>query len=340
MPSCGAGLVSWDEDVGVAEIVPSEELRALLLRIYLMWEAADVDAFAEVLSMAPSLLIVGRDDEEWLMGADGVNVFAAQVREIPPFTVEPGDVRAYSCGNVGWVSDRPRYLFADGNEERGRLTATFVVEQGHWRVIQWHFSTPSNDAFVSYSLPKSIDRVEHLVRDDRPDVASGSAPDGTVTIVFSDIESSTVLMERLGETEFMRMLAWHDRLVRDSTEEHRGFVVKSEGDGFMFAFPSAAFALRSCLAIRERTARGYGGVPIRLRAGLHAGEALRHDQDFYGRTVVIAARISALALGDEILASHLVHALAQELGTFTFGEPRTVTLKGLAGDFEVYPVLA
>jgi len=77
------------------------------------------------------------------------------------------------------------------------------------------------------------------------DLRAISAPDGTVTIVFSDIESSTALLERLGDTEFMQMLAWHDRIVRTTAEEHRGFVVKSEGDGFMLAFPSAASALRA-----------------------------------------------------------------------------------------------
>jgi class 3 adenylate cyclase len=65
---------------------------------------------------------------------------------------------------------------------------------------------------------------------------------------------------------------------------------------------------------------------------------MKHDDDFYGRTVVIAARISALALGGEILASDLVHALAKGLGTFSFGEPRDVSLKGLDGGFRVYAV--
>lgn len=61
-------------------------------------------------------------------------------------------------------------------------------------------------------------------------------PTAPSPIVFSDIESSTVLLERLGDTEFLRMLAWHDRIVRDTAKEHRGFVVKSQGDGFMLAF--------------------------------------------------------------------------------------------------------
>ena len=216
------------------------------------------------------------------------------------------------------------------------VTATLTLEKGHWRFIQWHAATPVPN---EVTLTTRIDQIAQTVRQDRPDMTPTSAPDGTVTVVFSDIESSTVLLERLGQSEFIQMLAWHDRIVRDTTEEHRGFVVKSQGDGFMLAFPSAAFALRSCIVVRRRLSEGFCGVPIRVRAGLHVGEALRHDNDFYGRTVVIAARISALALGDEILASDVVHTLASSLGTFSFGEPRNTNLKGLDGDFTVFPVL-
>ena len=215
----------------------------------------------------------------------------------------------------------------------------FAIERGHWRVVQWHASVASgNEDTVGQALTTALERVEQSVRDDRPDLRPATAPDGTVTIVFSDIESSTVLMERLGDIEWLRMLAWHDGIVKDTTGEHRGFVVKSQGDGFMLAFPSSAYALRACLTMRDRIAAGYNGLPIRIRMGLHAGETIRRDDDFYGRTVVIAARISALALGGEILASDLVYALARGLGTFRFGERRTATLKGLDGSFDVYPV--
>jgi class 3 adenylate cyclase len=227
-----------------------------------------------------------------------------------------------------------------GNEIPLRLTVVLTIEGGHWRIVQWHASIGEVDE-VSFgrSLTKSIDRVERSVREDRPDLGPASAPDGTVTIAFTDIESSTVLLDRLGDVEFQRMLAWHDRIMREVAAEYRGFVVKSQGDGFMIAFPSAALALRACVTMRGRIDKGFAGVPVRIRAGLHSGEAVKRDDDFYGRTVVIAARISSLAMGGEILSSDLVHALARGLGTFEFGESRVATLKGLDGSFALHPVL-
>lgn len=323
----------------MGEIVPNEELRSVLLRFYEVVAAGDVTAFKEMLSSSSQLLIVGSDPEEWLTGSAGVEVFAAQLSEMS-FRIEPGDIQAFSSGAVGWVADQCTLKFTDGFEQSKNVTATLTLEKGHWRFIQWHAATPvTNEESLGITLTTRIDQIAQAVREDRPDMTPTSAPDGTVTVVFSDIESSTVLLERLGQSEFLQMLAWHDRIVRDTTEEHRGYVVKSQGDGFMLAFPSAAFALRSCLVVRRRLSEGFCGVPIRVRAGLHVGEALRHDNDFYGRTVVIAARISALALGDEILASDVVHALASSLGTFSFGEPRTTSLKGLEGNFTVFPVL-
>jgi len=325
----------------MAEIVPNEELRSFLLRLYAVMEARDAQAFLEMFSSGPQLLIAGSDPAEWWTGSPGVDVFFSQVLELPVIRIEPGDIQAFSSGTVGWVADQPILHLADGDEDRKRLTAVLTIEKGHWRVIQWHAATPvTNEDSLGRTLTTSIDQVAWAVRQDHPDMAPTSAPDGTVTVVFSDIESSTVLLERLGDAEFTRMLAWHDRILRDTAEEHRGYVVKSLGDGFMLAFPSTAYALRSCIVTRNRLSEGYCGLPIRVRAGLHAGEALRHENDFYGRTVVIAARISALALGNEILASDLVHALAIDVGTFAFGEPRSTSLKGLEGSFTVYPVVA
>ena len=324
---------------GVPEIAPSEELRAFLLRLYALMEEQDVEGFREMFSSAPQLLVAGSDPEEWWSGREGVEVFVRQLFELP-MQIVPGEIQAFSAGPVGWVADQCHVRLPDGTEQPKRVTAVVMLERGHWRIVQWHAASPvRNDDALPYSLTTSVQDLATAVLQDRPDVPAVSAPDGTVTVMFSDIESSTVLLERLGDPSFMRLLAWHDRIVRDTAAEHRGYIVKSQGDGFMIAFPSAAYALRSCLSMHQRLSDGFGGIPVRIRTGLHAGEAFRHDDDFYGRTVVIAARISALAIGGEVLASSIVHALTSSLGTFSFGEPRTVALKGLDGHFEVYPVV-
>jgi class 3 adenylate cyclase len=327
-------------NVAMADVIPSEELRSFLLRLYATWEAMDFDGMREMISAQPHALVVGTDPTEWWTGSAGLEIWLVQAQELGRVAIKSSGPVAYCCGNVGWLADRPRISLTSGVAVEPRITAVAVIERGHWRFVQWHSSLgQTNEQSLGFSLTTSIEDIARRVRAERPDVRPASAPDGTVTIVFSDIESSTVLLERLGDTGFLRMLAWHDDIVRNTSDEHRGYVVKSQGDGFMLAFPSAAFALRASLVIRDRIADGFEGLPIRIRAGLHSGEAIRHDDDFYGRTVVIAARIGALALGGEILASDLVYALARGLGTFTFGLSRTATLKGLDGAFEVRPVL-
>jgi class 3 adenylate cyclase len=322
-------------------VVPSEEIRAAYMRLWRAWHAADRAAVKDLISFEAYSAWIGSDAREWWHGPDGVATNLAHMEELPPYRLEidPADVVAYACGDTGWAVGRAHLWFDNGADFVLRTTGVFVIERGHWRIAHWHNSIGiANEEAIGVSLTTSIQRTERAVRDARPDVETAAAPDGTVTLMFSDIESSTVLLERLGDTEFMALLAWHDAIVRDTAKEHRGYIVKSQGDGFMIAFPSTAFALRCGSAIQQRLATSYQGTRMRVRIGLHAGEALRHSDDFYGRTVVIAARIADLALGGEILVSELVHELARGLGTFHFGEPRTAHLKGLDGEFHLYPL--
>jgi class 3 adenylate cyclase len=323
----------------VAEVVPSEELRALIVRVHDARTEGDFDTISEIFSKEPYLAILGSDPDEWVSGQDAVDVFKTQTKEMGERAVEFGKATGYRCGNMGWAAVNMVETWPNGLKLEGRTTAVFAIERGHWRIVHWQYAVLQPNEITGISLTTSVEQIGHLVRDERPDVRPAAAPDGTVTIAFSDIESSTQLLNRLGDTEFMALLAWHDRIVRDTSEEHRGYVVKSLGDGFMIAFPSAAFALRASLTMRDRIAVGYAGLPVRIRIGLHCGEALKHDDDFYGRTVVIAARVGALALGGEVLVTDLVHKLARGLGTFTFGPPRAAAVKGLGEMFDVYPVI-
>jgi len=187
----------------------------------------------------------------------------------------------------------------------------------------------------------SIEAVVHAVHDERPDLRAHAAPDGTVTFMFTDIEGFTPVTERLGDQHAHEVLLAHNQAIRRLVTAHGGHEVKSQGDGFMIAFGSAARALRCSVAI-QRAMSAYSeehpGSAIRVRIGLHTGETIRESHDFFGRAVIVAARIAAQAAGGQILVSGLVKALAQGTGEFSFDGGRKVELKGLAGEHEVYDV--
>jgi class 3 adenylate cyclase len=186
----------------------------------------------------------------------------------------------------------------------------------------------------------SIDAVLESVHGERPDLRPHAAPDGTVTIMFTDIESSTALAQRLGDRRWLELLREHNAIVRKRVAAHEGFEVKAEGDGFMLAFQSARRALRCAVDIQRAFAERNEPAEevIRVRIGLHTGEALKEGEDFFGKNVILAARIAGQAQGGEILVSSLLRELTESAGDIQFGEGREVELKGLAGSHRVFQV--
>ena len=188
----------------------------------------------------------------------------------------------------------------------------------------------------------AVDVVASAVGAERPSLRPAAAPDGTVTMLFTDIEGSTMLNERLGDVRWLELLRIHHEIVREQVLEHGGYEVKSQGDGFMIAFPSARRAVQCALAIQREIDTRLGDHPdgpLRLRIGLHTGEAIREEADFYGKNVVLAARIADKAHGDEILASSVVKQLTESAGDVTFDNERELELDGLAGKHTVYRVV-
>lgn len=191
-------------------------------------------------------------------------------------------------------------------------------------------------------IESSIDGVAMAVEQTRPDMRKAAAPDGTVTIMFSDIQDSTVLTERLGDRRWLELLGDHDRIVREQLERHDGYEVKSQGDGFMLAFASARSAINCAIAIQRELAafrEQNPEQPLHVRIGLHAGEVIRDRDDFFGKNVILAARIGARATGGEILVSSLLRQLVASSGDFEFGPEVEMQMKGLSGQFRVAEVL-
>jgi len=163
---------------------------------------------------------------------------------------------------------------------------------------------------------------------------------GTITIMFSDIVGFSAMTERLGDERVQEILHTHCAIVREQISVHGGFEVKTQGDGFMLAFPSARRALRCAVAIQRATAAydEHAEAPVRLRIGLHTGEATKEGYDFFGRSVIVAARIGAAARSGEILVSSLVRELTGGAEEFAFDGGRELELKGLSGLQRVFGV--
>jgi len=189
----------------------------------------------------------------------------------------------------------------------------------------------------------SIERVADAAAREGPRGPSVDFGEGTVTIVFSDIESSTELAHRLGDERWFDVLGSHNEIILRHVDRAGGVEVKSQGDGFMLAFPSARRALGCAIDVqREVDAIGPRDADwaLKVRIGAHTGEVIVGDNgDLLGHHVNVAARIADEASGGEILVSSLVKEIAEARGDLAFGEPRTVTLRGLDGQWRLHPVL-
>ena len=149
------------------------------------------------------------------------------------------------------------------------------------------------------------------------------------------------MTHRLGDQAMQEILQDHNALIRRELTSHGGFEVKSMGDGFMLAFSSARRALGCAMAIQqtfEDYNQDHPQEPVRVRMGLHTGEAIQDAGDFYGQNVILASRIADQARGGQILVSSLLKELTESAGDLTFGEEREVELKGLPGRHRVYLV--
>ncbi len=165
------------------------------------------------------------------------------------------------------------------------------------------------------------------------------APSGLLTILFTDVEASTALTQRLGDARARELLREHERMVREALKAHGGAEVKTMGDGFMASFSSATKSLECAITMQRAFAEYNESAeePIKVRVGLNAGEPIAEDADLFGTAVNEAARITATAKGGEILVSNVVRELAKGKD-FLFADRGEANLKGFDEPVRLYEV--
>jgi adenylate cyclase len=308
----------------------------------LAWNShPDVQGHLDGWSRSPGAQFIGPDPNEWIEGFDQYAALARiqfpEQQELGGISFETERALGWKEGSVGWVVWRGHVRIGESAPIDSRMSFVIHEEGLHLKVVHVHFSfTASTVDAMGVELTTVLDDLLEDIESDLV-LPRGVSADGSVTIVFTDLEDSTSRLEALGEPRWLELLAWHAGIVTQQTVTFGGVVVKGQGDGFMLAFPAAGSAVACAIAIQRAVRAGWNGVPVAVRIGVHSGNATVEAGDFFGRTVVVAARIASAAAGGQILVSDAVQANLG--GSFPLDEPRSHHLKGLSGSFAVFPIV-
>ena len=158
-------------------------------------------------------------------------------------------------------------------------------------------------------------------------------------ILFTDMEGSTDLTQRLGDRGAMELVRTHDSVVRHSLSAHGGTEVKHTGDGIMATFVSVAGAIAAAIAMQRSLSERNASAddPLRIRIGVSAGEPVTENDDLFGAAVQLAARLCQRARPGSVLVSSGVRDLALGKG-FAFEKGGTVRMKGFPDAIRVFAV--
>ena len=210
------------------------------------------------------------------------------------------------------------------------------------------------DASLAFLEGRTLSDVEVLMSPIDEFLGDGEATAAVIapesgafrTILFTDVEGSTALTQRLGDAKAREVLREHERMVRAALNAHGGSEVKTMGDGFMASFSSATKALECAIAMQRAFAEHNSARPepvegraeeIRIRIGLNAGEPIAEDDDLFGTAVILAARIAGKAEGGEILTSDTVRGLVAGK-KFLFSDRGETAMRGFEDPVRLYEV--
>jgi class 3 adenylate cyclase/tetratricopeptide (TPR) repeat protein len=162
-----------------------------------------------------------------------------------------------------------------------------------------------------------------------------------LTIMMTDMEGSTALRRTVGDERADEILGLHGVVVRDQIGKCGGQERQFLGDGFLLSFPSPVAAIRCAVGIEDAHEEYNASNPqrqVRIRIGIHIGEVSERDGQLYGQAVHVAARITAEAVGGQILVSDVVRQQAESEGMWRFVDEGLFWLKGFGEMWRLFDV--
>ena len=165
--------------------------------------------------------------------------------------------------------------------------------------------------------------------------------EGTVTIMFTDVEESTRLLSTRGFTASHEIMKAYETIIDEKVGQHAGRRIKGLGDGFMISFGSARHGVECALDIQQAIAEYSKQNPerkLRIRIGVNTGEVVEEAGDIFGAAVNVAARVAGKAKGGEILVSEIVRQLVGPIAEMKFEFRGRYKLKGFPDRWRLHQV--
>ncbi|HEY8816028.1 MAG TPA: ATPase, T2SS/T4P/T4SS family [Candidatus Dormibacteraeota bacterium] len=194
---------------------------------------------------------------------------------------------------------------------------------------------------VAEGLGQQVNTAQPLTPETIIGSLSVGQTEGTVTIMFTDVEGSTNLLSTRGFTESHEIMKAYESIIDEKVAEHAGRRIKGLGDGLMVSFGSSRHGVECAIEIQKAIAEYSRQNPerkIRIRIGLNTGEVVEEAGDIFGAAVNVAARVAGKAKGGEILVSDVVRSLVGPVAEIVFDYKGAYKLKGFPDRWRIHKV--
>jgi adenylate cyclase len=219
--------------------------------------------------------------------------------------------------------------FADRYDEYLMQDARYMqMFQAGRNAMNTHFHDPGD---ASKNLKGAIDEWN------KPKAKEENT--GTIAVLFTDIAGSTAMTQQLGDSGAQQVVRAHNKVVREALSANAGREVKHTGDGIMASFNKTADAVAAAIQMQKGSMAVRKGtkLPLHLKIGINAGEPIQEDNDLFGTTVQMSARIVDKAQADEIFCSEIVRGICTGKGV-QFLDRGTYAMKGFDQDPTLWEV--
>jgi class 3 adenylate cyclase len=313
-------------------VKPCPEIDAVVRR----WMAAHSDKksrlLTNLLSTSEHIRYLGSAPDEYWAGSMLRRGLAHHIAEIPNWSAHGAIVESFEHSDVGWAVWRGQINFANREAAQDvRFSFVLTLDDGDWRFVQVHCSIAQPNLEGT--------GIEHNAFDELIEAAKtghdGFDGEGTAVIMFTDVANSTEIANAVGDREWAIAIGRQLDLQTSEIIKVGGNLIKTLGDGSMSSFTSSSNAMRAAVAIQSIAAASIDEPELKLRIGIHAGDIIRADGDFFGTVVNKASRITGLAQPGEILVSDIARAMIGDREEFQFGDPISVALRGIEGQHSI-----